>query len=45
VFSPWVKNGTNNRGSPTYKWDDVGFLLANFRHFLHELDEPFVFLS
>jgi hypothetical protein len=25
--------------------DDVGFFLANFRHFLHEFDEPFVFPS
>jgi hypothetical protein len=41
----WVKNGTNNRGNPTYKRDNAGFLLAKFRHLLHELDEPFVFPS
>jgi hypothetical protein len=52
MFSPivlfhccWVKNGTNNRGNPTYKRNDVSFLLANFRHLLHEFDEPFVFPS
>jgi hypothetical protein len=26
-------------------WDDVGFFLANFQHFLHKFDEPFVFPS
>jgi len=31
----WVKNGTNNKGSPTYKRDDARFLLANFHHMLH----------
>jgi hypothetical protein len=31
----WVKNGTNNKGNPTYKRDDVRFLLANFHHMLH----------
>ncbi len=40
-----MKNLIDNNGNPTYKWDDVGFLLANFWHFLHEFDEPFVFLS
>ncbi len=28
----WVQNGTDNRGNPTYKRDNAGFLLANFRH-------------
>jgi hypothetical protein len=48
MFSPivlshcnWVKNGTNNRGNPTYKQDNPGF----FRHLLHEVDEPFIFPS
>jgi len=41
----WVKNGTYNKGNPTYRWDDVRFLLVNFQHLLHELDEPFVFPS
>lgn len=36
---------TNNKGNPTYKQDEIGFLLANFHHFLHKFDEPFVFLS
>jgi hypothetical protein len=26
----WVKNGTDNRGNPTYKRDNAGFLIANF---------------
>lgn len=41
----WVKNGIDNKGKPTYKWDDVGFLLVNFQHSLHEFYEPFVFAS
>ncbi len=41
----WVKNGTDNRGNPTYKQDNAGFLLANFRHLLHELNEPFMLPS
>jgi hypothetical protein len=41
----WVKNGTDNKSNPTYKRDEIGFLLANFCHLLHEFDEPFVFLS
>lgn len=41
----WVRNGIDNRGNPTYKWDDVGFLLVNFWHLLHEHNEPFVFPS
>jgi hypothetical protein len=40
-----VKNETHNRRNPTYMRDDVGFFLANFLRFLHEFDEPFVFLS
>jgi hypothetical protein len=38
-----VKNGNDNKGNPTYKRDDVGFLLVNLWHLLHELDVPFVF--
>ncbi len=37
----WVKNGTHNRGKPTYKCDDANFLLAKFWHVLDEFDEPF----
>jgi hypothetical protein len=40
-----VKNGTNNRGNPTYKRIIASFLLANFWHLLHEFNEPFVFPS
>jgi hypothetical protein len=40
-----MKNGNNNKGNLTYKQDDVGFLLVNFWHLLHEFDEPFVFPS
>ncbi len=36
-----MKNGTDNRSNPIYKQDEAGFLLANFRHLLHEFDEPF----
>jgi hypothetical protein len=52
MFSPfvlfhwcWVKNGTDYRENPTYKRDDDSFVLANFRHLLHEFDEPYVFPS
>ncbi len=41
----WVQNVLDNRGNPTYKWDDVGFLMANFRHMLLKDIEPFVFPS
>ncbi len=36
----WVRNASNNRGNPTYKRDDAGFLMANFRHMLLEDIEP-----
>jgi hypothetical protein len=26
----WVWNKSDVRGNPTYRWDEVGFLLANF---------------
>jgi hypothetical protein len=38
-----MKNGNDNKGNPTYKRDDVSFLLANFWQLWHEFDEPFVF--
>jgi hypothetical protein len=41
----WVRNALDNCGNPTYKRDDVGFLMANFRHMLPEDIEPFVFPS
>lgn len=28
----WVKYGIDNKGNPTYKWNDARFLLANFYH-------------
>lgn len=37
----WVKNEIDNKGIPTYKQDDVGFLLANLHHILHEFNEFF----
>jgi hypothetical protein len=41
----WVQNASDNRGNPTYKRDDAGLLMANFRHMLSEDIEPFVFPS
>jgi len=41
----WVKNGTDSRGNPTFNRDNASFLLANFRHLLHELHQPFVLPS
>lgn len=38
----WVKNGTDSRGNPTFNRDNASFLLASFRHLLHELNEHFV---
>jgi hypothetical protein len=40
----FLGTGTDNTRNPIYKRDDVSFL-ANFRHLLHEFDEPFVFPS
>ncbi len=37
----WVKNEIDNKGNPTYKQDDVGFLLVNFHHILHEFNDLF----
>jgi hypothetical protein len=36
-----VKNEIDNKGNLTYKQYDVGFLLANFHHILHEFNEFF----
>jgi hypothetical protein len=41
----WVQNASDNCGNPTYKQDDVGFLMVNFKHMLSEDIEPFVFPS
>jgi hypothetical protein len=41
----WVWNASDNHGNPTYKRDDVGFLMANFRHMLPKDIELFVFPS
>ncbi len=36
-------HGSDKWGNPTYKWDEDGFLLANFRHLKANIDEPYVF--
>ncbi len=41
----WVRNASDNCGNPTYKQDDAGFLMANFRHMLLEDIKSFVFPS
>ncbi len=41
----WVQNASNNRGNPTYKRNDAGFLMANFKRMLPEDIEPFVYPS
>ena len=35
----------NNSGNPTYAYNEVGFLLVNFRHKLPQMSEPFIFAS
>jgi hypothetical protein len=35
----------DNRGNSTYKWDEVGFLVANSHHKLPRLFNPFIFSS
>jgi hypothetical protein len=39
----WVRNGLDRWGNPTYKRDDDGFLLVNFRQLKARVDEPYVF--
>ncbi|CAK9271840.1 unnamed protein product [Sphagnum jensenii] len=41
----WVTPGFDRWGNPTYKQDEDGFLLANFRNLKAEVTEPFVFPS
>jgi len=41
----WVTPGFDRWGNPTYKRDEDGFLLANFRNLKVEVSEPFVFPS
>jgi hypothetical protein len=33
----------DNQGNPTYVWDNVGFLMVNFRHKLPLMFEPLMF--
>jgi len=39
----WVRNGLDSWGNPTYKRDEVGFLMANFLHILTNGNDSFVF--
>jgi hypothetical protein len=41
----WVRNGLDTWGNATYKCDDDGFLLVNFRQLKTRVDEPYVFLA
>jgi len=41
----WARNALDNRGNPTYKRDDAGFLMVNFKHMLPKDTERFVFPS
>jgi hypothetical protein len=52
VFQPvvlfkcdWVTPGFDRWGNPTYRRDEDGFLLANFRNLKVEVTKPFVFPS
>lgn len=40
-----MKNEVDRCGDPTYKHDEDGFLLANFRALKVKDDEPYVFLA
>ncbi len=39
----WVQNGSDVKGNPTYKQDEVGFLFAIFLHMMAEDEKPFIF--
>jgi hypothetical protein len=39
----WVRNGLDRWGNATYKRNDDGFLLVNFRQLKARVDEPYVF--
>jgi len=39
----WVKKKFDRWGNPTYKWDENGFLMANFQALKAQEDEPYVF--
>jgi hypothetical protein len=39
----WVQNGSDVRGNPTYKQDEVGFLFAIFLHMMAKDEKPFIF--
>jgi hypothetical protein len=41
----WVTPRFDRWGNPTYRWDEDGFLLINFRNLKVEVTEPFVFPS
>ncbi len=37
-----MKNGIDIRGNPTYKHDEIGFLLANFCYLMEDHEKPFM---
>jgi hypothetical protein len=39
----WVRNRNDVRGNPTYKRNQAGFLVCNFRYMMAKDEEPFVF--
>ncbi len=39
----WVPNGSDVKGNPIYKQDEMGFLFANFSHMMVEDEKPFIF--
>ncbi len=44
MWCAWVWNGSDVRGNPTYKWDEVGFLLAKFWYMIAEGEDPLFFM-
>jgi hypothetical protein len=41
----WVTLRFDRWGNPTYRWNEDGFLLANFRNLKAKVTKPFVFPS
>ncbi len=39
----WVQNESDVKGNPTYRRNEVGFLLANFQYMKVEEEGPFLF--
>jgi hypothetical protein len=37
----WIKNGNDVKGNPTYRQDEVGFLVCHFQYMMANNEKPF----